>query len=491
LKVKFLGIIVVASLIFVGCVSTKNVPVAESDIDDFRNRTVTVPKRGVPDFAAMTADKAAFGLIGAAMMISEGNRIIRENIVEDPANYISEQLVSALSDKYQLTPVDTDTSELESEDVEDISRVFKGADYVLDVRTINWSFGYFPTDFNNYRVMYSSKLRLIDTKKSIAIAEGFCARVPEQDEHAPSYDELLSNNAERLKGELKISADYCIDNFKKNIFGLQAQLLASGKMDNPQADKGDFVSTIESPNQFNTSHPLISELEVEKMRIADEEAQIERLRLELEQLKAESAQNEKTEKLKLASIPKSVTVSRISLRKKPMEITNQANITDMLTEYDFFERSKNPRGSFENVFIDNDDGTITDRATGLMWQKSGSSRSLENRGAKEYINKLNKEQFAGHSDWRMPTVEELASLIKKAKINGVHIDPVFDNKQIRCWTLDQCDTNRSYQLGAWLVHFRFGEISKAMWIDPKTGSGIGYLESTNITNYIKAVRSVR
>ena len=147
----------------------------------------------------------------------------------------------------------------------------------------------------------------------------------------------------------------------------------------------------------------------------------------------------------------------------------------MLAKYSFFETSRNPLGSFNNQFVDNNDGTVTDKATGLMWQKSGSSSSLGNR----------------YANWRMPTVEELASLIKKAKINGVHTDPVFDNKQIRCWTVDQCDTNRHYQLGAWLVNFQFGEISKAMWIAPHTGSGIGFSERTNISNYIKAVRSVR
>ena len=156
MKVKFWVILLLASLFFVGCVSTKNVPVADSDIEDFRNHTVTVSKRGLPDFAASTAGKAAFGLIGAAAMISEGNKIIRENEVEDPANYISEQLSSALSDKYELVRIDTSTSELESEDVKNISRVFKDADYVLDVRTINWSFVYFPSDWNNYRVIYSS-----------------------------------------------------------------------------------------------------------------------------------------------------------------------------------------------------------------------------------------------------------------------------------------------------------------------------------------------
>ena len=221
MKIKFLAIFILCSLFFVGCVSTKNVPVADSDIDDFRNHTVSVPKREVPDFAASTAGKASFGVFGAAAMISEGNKIIEENKVEDPANYISEQLISALSDKYQLVHIDTNASELKSEDVINISRAFKDADYVLDVRTVNWSFIYFPTDWDNYRVIYSSKLRLIDTKKSMTIAEGFCSRVPEQDENSPSYDELLGNNAERLKTELRVSADHCIDHFKKNVFMLQ------------------------------------------------------------------------------------------------------------------------------------------------------------------------------------------------------------------------------------------------------------------------------
>jgi DNA-binding IclR family transcriptional regulator len=195
--------------------------------------------------------------------------------------------------------------------------------------------------------------------------------------------------------------------------------------------------------------------------------------------------------LELASIPKTAAVARISLRKKPLKISSEKKINSMLAKYGFFDISRNPLGSFDNRFVDNNDGTVTDRATGLMWQKSGSSKSLENRGTKKYVQQLNRQRFAGQSNWRMPTIEELASLLKKAKINGVHIDSIFNNKQIRCWTIDQCDTNRSYQLGAWLVHFQFGEISKAMWIDPKTGSGIGYLESTNITNYVKAVRSIR
>jgi cell division septum initiation protein DivIVA len=489
LKVKFLAILVLVSLFFVGCVSTKNVPVADSDIDDFRNRTVTVPKRGVPDFAAFTADKAAFGLIGAAMMISEGNKIIRENQVEDPANYISEQLVSTLSDRYQLVHIETSTSELESEDVKNISRVLKDADYVLDVRTINWQFAYFPSDWDNYRVIYSSKLRLIDTKKSIAIAEGFCSSVPEQDEHAPSYDELLSNNAERLRGELKISADYCIDYFKKNILGLQTHLQASAKIDNPKLEKGNFGSVSKSAVQIGQPTSLESVLETEKKRLADEAARVERLRQELEQLKAQIAQGEKIEQPKLAAIPKEMQQAKVSLRKKPKELTER-DINNMLLKYHFFENQRHPVGSFTNEFVDNQDDTITDRTTGLMWQRRGTLNYLDNRGAKRYIKRLNKDRFAGYSDWRMPTLEELASLLEKNKKSGAHIDPIFDKRQRQCWCSDKRAELEQEHYGGWIVSFSNGSIMPS-----KTSSDefvrAGWARPFNDNNYVRAVRSIK
>ncbi len=95
------------------------------------------------------------------------------------------------------------------------------------------------------------------------------------------------------------------------------------------------------------------------------------------------------EKPKLASIPKEVTITRVSLRKKPIEISNQTRITDMLVEHDFFDRSRNPRGSFVNDLVDNNDGTVTDKATGLMWQKSVSSTRLDNQRANIYIERSN------------------------------------------------------------------------------------------------------
>ena len=191
--------------------------------------------------------------------------------------------------------------------------------------------------------------------------------------------------------------------------------------------------------------------------------------------------------LKLAAIPKSVTVPRISLRKEPLMILNKMQIIEMLFLYDFFDRSNNPRGSFKNVLIENKDGTVTDKTTELMWQTGGSTGSLDNRGAKSYIKQLNKQRFAGYSDWRMPTVEELASLLVRRRKEGAHIDSVFDNKQTPCWTIDPCDPIHAELLGAWLVDFKEGTILEAWY--KKTEIIFGYTMKNDM-NWVKAVRSV-
>ena len=64
------------------------------------------------------------------------------------------------------------------------------------------------------------------------------------------------------------------------------------------------------------------------------------------------------EKIKLAAIPEAPTVSRILLRKKPIVFLNRTKIANMLAEYGFFDRSRNPRGSFKNLFVDFQEGIL-------------------------------------------------------------------------------------------------------------------------------------
>ncbi len=290
-----------------------------------------------------------------------------------------------------------------------------------------------------------------------------------------------------------------------------------GKIRDPRLDKGDFVFVSKSPVQISQSNRIISELEAEKKRLTDEAARVER---ELEQIKTLIAQRKKledeesrrlelekkalaeskrkeletqtpeSEKQKLASISKEVQAAKISLRKEPGILTHKV-IDEMVEKYSFFDKERQPFGYFANNFIDNQDGTITDKVTGLIWQKSGSTRSLSRRGATSYLKKLNTDRFAGYADWRLPTIEEFASLLVFAKLNSLHINPLFYRKQNKCWSADSLPTDitDTYQED-WIINFFAGHITHASWSRETRDSWKKWYAKDD-SNYVRAVRSIK
>ncbi|ACN17594.1 conserved hypothetical protein [Desulforapulum autotrophicum HRM2] len=61
-----------------------------------------------------------------------------------------------------------------------------------------------------------------------------------------------------------------------------------------------------------------------------------------------------------------------------------------------------------NDFEKNGDGTVTDHATGLMWQQANSKTVMDWKDALAYAENLTE---GGYSDWRLPTVKELQSIV--------------------------------------------------------------------------------
>ena len=78
----------------------------------------------------------------------------------------------------------------------------------------------------------------------------------------------------------------------------------------------------------------------------------------------------------------------------------------------------NKNNLIKQRFIDNDNGTITDLFTGLMWQEGYAYRETGNYinwyNAKEYIKKLNKQKLGSFYDWRLPNKLEIQSLYEIA-----------------------------------------------------------------------------
>ncbi|CAK0771891.1 hypothetical protein CCP3SC5AM1_750014 [Gammaproteobacteria bacterium] len=155
----------------------------------------------------------------------------------------------------------------------------------------------------------------------------------------------------------------------------------------------------------------------------------------------------------------------VNLRTDP-KILSIDEVKAMIMDKNFFDSDENKKGHFDNNLKDNGDGSITDYASGLMWQKGGSENYMNYGKSVKYIQELNFKRFAGYEDWRLPTLEEGASLLESEERNGdLYVDPLFDKTQRWIWTFDK---KESFAVG-WSVRFDRGSI------DWSGNAGVGYV----------------
>ncbi len=70
--------------------------------------------------------------------------------------------------------------------------------------------------------------------------------------------------------------------------------------------------------------------------------------------------------------------------------------------------------SEQQNFVDNGDGTVLDKKTGLVWAQKDSFQILQDwltfQEALQFIDDMNKKDYLGFHDWRMPEKEEAEGL---------------------------------------------------------------------------------
>lgn len=126
---------------------------------------------------------------------------------------------------------------------------------------------------------------------------------------------------------------------------------------------------------------------------------------------------------------------------------------------------------------------VIDRSTGLMWQQQGSTKDMTHEEAVGYVSRLNSVRFAGFENWRLPTSEELVTLLQnKGENQGLFISPVFDPHRFVLWTDDPVFDGR-YSQGRDQYGHNFYAI-----VHFKQGSE-GW-EPDNRYNSVRAVRSI-
>ena len=122
-------------------------------------------------------------------------------------------------------------------------------------------------------------------------------------------------------------------------------------------------------------------------------------------------------------------------------------------------------------YADLSDGTVVDTQTGLMWKKCSEGMTWNGtsgtcgEAAKTYswdgalalannVNAGSAGEKLGHSDWRLPSVKELASLVERKCFNpAVNATYLLNTAADTYWSSSPFGNSSTY---AWLVDFNAG-----------------------------------
>ncbi len=160
-------------------------------------------------------------------------------------------------------------------------------------------------------------------------------------------------------------------------------------------------------------------------------------------------------------------ISVISLPDRKMELAEK-DVTGLVQEYNFYDCERNTQGNFTNYLVDNEDIlTVSDRSTGLMWQREGLDIMSYRMLCRE-VEKLNRAELGGYSDWRIPSLAEAMSLMEpQPNTKDQHIHPCFSSQQPFIFV----NATRNPG-GYWFVDYKHG---RAFWASGTIPGGFGRL----------------
>ena len=138
-----------------------------------------------------------------------------------------------------------------------------------------------------------------------------------------------------------------------------------------------------------------------------------------------------------------------SPRKIPLKVTRDKALSVFGVD-DLHRPTRQGSADFQTI----DAHKIRDKALGLIWQQSGCPYPLDWEAGQAYIDRLNTEKFGGIDRWRLPTVDELFTLLQPKTVLGDYCQPsIFDNRKNRLWSSDKKSST-----AAWYVHTEMGYV---------------------------------
>lgn len=161
--------------------------------------------------------------------------------------------------------------------------------------------------------------------------------------------------------------------------------------------------------------------------------------------------------------------AQLALRSQSASLSPDDMMT-MVKEKGFHCPADNVKGTFKNTFEQvtlGDAAVVIDHSTGLMWQQAEDVSHFSWEEAEAHVAKMNEENLAGFSDWRIPTTEELLSLMTASKKGDHYIEKMFHQGPLSTWTVDVIPDAFA---GAWFVDFNEGRAG-----DGNRAAGLGHV----------------
>ncbi len=153
---------------------------------------------------------------------------------------------------------------------------------------------------------------------------------------------------------------------------------------------------------------------------------------------------------------------------------DKAEIAAVIKSKNFYDKRHNRYGGFKTTFsreVRDGKQVVVSTTFRLMWAAEGSLNMMTFKEAGKWIGSLNRKRFAGYNNWRLPTVEEAAVMLRKElnKDNLFTYDE-FSPVQRFIWTGDSYSENIR-----WAVSFSFGSVTT---------------DSINGSEFVRPVRSI-
>ncbi|WP_370979454.1 hypothetical protein [Agaribacterium sp. ZY112] len=200
----------------VACSSSTSKPLPSDEGSILKGKSFTYSRyKELPDFPVSTAANFRSGILDIASAVTSGNKMLKNAAIEDPAVTIAKSLSARIEKRFGMHLQANDSLYIRSKKTNNVIKKYNDVDYVLDVRTLNWSASYIPNDWDNYRVTYSVQARLINVDTGLVVSEEVCTHTPDyaDSNQAPTYQALEHGTA--LSDEIDKSVAFCVDHISK------------------------------------------------------------------------------------------------------------------------------------------------------------------------------------------------------------------------------------------------------------------------------------